>query len=223
MVRSWLLKSAVAIAPTRYSIASTATHSIHLNPRGRRSWYYTGERVRWTDAIAIECNWLLLSAYGASDARDVAPMLELVQRQRERGARVILDPGPWLTTRVSIDRMDELLGAIDFVCATEEELASWFPCHDIGSMADRCLERVLHGVVIKQGASGASFLSRDGFDQVPTEPLQVANTVGAGDTFNARLVFGLASGESLADAVAQSVSLASKAVERGRGVLGLFD
>ena len=47
--------------------------------------------------------------------------------------------------------------------------------------------------------------------------------MGAGDTLNGRLVFGLNVGEELGAAVTAGVALATNVVRNGRGVLAAFD
>ena len=79
-------------------------------------------------------------------------------------------------------------------------------------------------MVVKRGSLGALFASRAGESgTAPAEPVEGRNSVGAGDTLNGRLVHGLSRGESLADAVAAAVELATNTVRNGRGVLGAFD
>jgi sugar/nucleoside kinase (ribokinase family) len=48
------------------------------------------------------------------------------------------------------------------------------------------------------------------------------NSVGAGDSFNARLVDALCHSRSPDEAVTAAVETATKVVEAGRGVLGLY-
>ena len=79
-------------------------------------------------------------------------------------------------------------------------------------------------MVVKRGSLGALFASRAGESgTVAAVPVEGRNSVGAGDTLNGRLVHGLSRGESLADAVAAAVELATNTVRNGRGVLGAFD
>ena len=54
------------------------------------------------------------------------------------------------------------------------------------------------------------------------EKVENANSVGAGDTFNGRLLFGLCQKEGLRQAVGEAVRIASRVVGNGKGVLGAF-
>jgi fructokinase len=46
-------------------------------------------------------------------------------------------------------------------------------------------------VVVTRGEQGAVWFSRSGLVEVPSTPVQVADTIGAGDTFSAALLDGL--------------------------------
>jgi sugar/nucleoside kinase (ribokinase family) len=84
-------------------------------------------------------------------------------------------------------------------------------------------------VVVKRGASGASWAAPlQGNDSVESGSIkahacEAVNTVGAGDTFNAQLVYGLASGLAPCAAVKMAVMRATRAVRSGKGALGAFE
>jgi sugar/nucleoside kinase (ribokinase family) len=84
-------------------------------------------------------------------------------------------------------------------------------------------------VVVKRGASGASWAAPlQGNDcvesgSVKAHACEAVNTVGAGDTFNAQLVYGLASGLAPGAAVKMAVERATRAVRSGKGALGAFE
>ena len=116
-----------------------------------------------------------------------------------------------------------LWGGIDGLVATEKELGHWLPAGPPEKLAAAALEAGPQWVVVKRGSLGALFASRAGESgTVPAEPVEGRNSVGAGDTLNGRLVHGLSRGESLAEAVAAAVELATNTVRNGRGVLGAF-
>ena len=72
-----------------------------------------------------------------------------------------------------------------------------------------------------QDGKGAAFAGRDqGTGVLTAERVEGANTVGAGDTFNAGLLHGLCRGEGLEDAVRIGLRLATEAVKQGRGAVG---
>lgn len=68
--------------------------------------------------------------------------------------------------------------------------------------------------LISLGGAGARLVTSSGERAIPALPVQVTDTVGAGDTLNGALAAGLASGLPLADAAARAVAAASLAVTR---------
>ena len=72
-----------------------------------------------------------------------------------------------------------------------------------------------------EGADGAAFGEAGaGVYSLPTERVEDANAVGAGDTFNAALLHSLNRGTTLDKAAETAIQLATAAVKRGKGVLG---
>ena len=75
--------------------------------------------------------------------------------------------------------------------------------------------------MVKLGDAGAAFGGgQEGTASLPTEWVEGANTVGAGDTFNTGLLHGLCRGETLEEPVKIGLRLSTQAVKQGRGVLG---
>ena len=120
--------------------------------------------------------------------------------------------------------MHALWKQVDCLVGTEEELLVWQDAENAEDLAQRVLDRGVERVVVKRGADGALFAARDGTQgQVDVRPVSAGNSVGAGDCFNGRLLYGLVQAEALGDAVGAAADLATRIVERGRGALGAFD
>ena len=64
-------------------------------------------------------------------------------------------------------------------------------------------------VIVTLGAEGALWASRDGLYSVPALAVEVVDTVGAGDAFNAGLAVGLSEGQPIERAIALGVTAAS--------------
>lgn len=222
-LRGWLEGAGVALRPS--GISASAVHLIQLNPEGkRRSFYYTGEKVAWAASLeGAPPAWYLAAGYGKVDATDLRELAAVFARLGQAGTRVVFDPGPWFEGRVETVAMQELWGRVHTLVATEEELLAWCPAPDPVDLATRLLAFGPEQVVVKRGPAGAAWADAGGGGLLPTTPVAGANTVGAGDTFNGRLVAGLCRGEALASAAAAALQLATEAVRRGRGVLGALD
>ena len=119
--------------------------------------------------------------------------------------------------------MLRMWSAVDVLSATQEELACWFPDVDdaAGGLATAGVSAGPSLVVVKRGPEGATWATAQDQGEVTTRVVQ-GNSVGAGDSFNARLVDGLARGESPGEAVTAAVETATNVVAVGRGVIGLY-
>lgn len=224
ILRAWLEKVEVDIGGL--CAAYTAAHVIALDGKGRRrSHYYTGEKVDWRASLQSSVpQYLLASGYGAVDAEDLRELNELFTGLRRRGARVAFDPSPWFAGRVQRAAMHALWREVDCLLGTEQELLCWQEAGNVEDLAERILDRGVEVVVIKRGAQGAYFAARDGSQgHASVQAIAAANSVGAGDSFNGRLLYGLCRQESIEIAVCAAAELATRVVEKGRGALGAVD
>jgi len=221
LIRAWLRQGKVEICEV--DIAATAVNVIALTPEGkRRSLYFTGEKVAWRDLLDGETpEWLLASGYGKVERGDLAEMRELFGALRRRGTKVMFDPSPWFAGRVEKEEMLAVWREVDCLAGTQEELGFWMDTEDVEELAEQILGTGPELVAVKRGAEGAVFATRAGEKgSLAAEKVSQANSVGAGDTFNGRLLFGLCRGEGVETAVAAAVTLATQVVRGGRGVLG---
>ena len=221
LIREWLRQGEVEICAADFAV--TAVNVILLTPEGkRRSLYYTGEKVGWRGALEGETpEWLLASGYGKVEREDLAEMRELFSEMRHRGAKVMFDPSPWFAGRVEKEEMLATWREVDCLAGTQEELGFWMDTEDAEELAGEILETGPELVAVKRGEEGAVFATRTGEKgSLAAEKVRAANSVGAGDSFNGRLLFGLCRGEEAEKAVTAAVALATQVVRGGRGVLG---
>jgi fructokinase len=116
--------------------------------------------------------------------------------RREHGSRVtMLDPNlrPAFVKdkEKHLQRMYRMIAMADIVKLSDEDIA-WFGeagSHD--EIAARWLEMGPKLVVITAGAKGAEGYTKAGKITVPADRVEVVDTVGAGDTFNAGILAAL--------------------------------
>lgn len=105
--------------------------------------------------------------------------------------------------------------------ANDYELGIFAGTDDLDSAAQRAVDAGARLLVLKRGKDGASAY-RPG--QPPLHaagfPVEATNTVGAGDTFNAGLLYALDHGHALETALTYGCAAASIVVGRGKSVLG---
>ena len=119
-------------------------------------------------------------------------LLELVQR--ESGKRLIsLDPNVRLNPEPNIDlwrsRIATLVEYADLIKVSDEDLSLLYPEEDPQRVIEGWLQHRCHLVFLTRGGEGATVFSRiHGSWSVPASPVKIADTVGAGDTFQAALI-----------------------------------
>lgn len=123
------------------------------------------------------------------------------QAARQAGVPIILDPAPAL-----LEIPDELYSLVNIITPNEieaEQLVG-FSINGIESIekaASILRHKGVETVIIKLGAKGVFCSSGKEKFFMPAFPVEVVDTVAAGDAFNAGLVAALASGRSLREAV----------------------
>ncbi|MCE7030174.1 PfkB family carbohydrate kinase [Jiella avicenniae] len=79
-------------------------------------------------------------------------------------------------------------------------------------------------VVAKLGAKGAMAQASDGAPiHRPAPHVEVIDTIGAGDVFNAGFLMGIAAGDPLAEALDAGIAIASRAVSTSPRLYALKD
>jgi sugar/nucleoside kinase (ribokinase family) len=139
----------------------------------------------------------------------------LVHVLRERGYPVALDTGwpaqGWEAVRGQVEAWLPLL---DHVLLNEIETCALAGTDDLDRAATWFLAQLPASatLVVKRGADGARAWRGEEQIAQPAPAVEVIDTVGAGDVFNAAYLFALQRGESLAEALTRGVSAASRAI-----------
>ncbi|MEM6942385.1 MAG: PfkB family carbohydrate kinase, partial [Pseudomonadota bacterium] len=117
--------------------------------------------------------------------------------EREAGQRLLtLDPNVRLSVEPDVAhwrrRIDRLVEHSDLVKVSDEDLALLYPGEAPARAAARWLTMGAALVVLTRGAVGAEAFSAAGHVRVLGRAVTVADTVGAGDSFQAALIATLA-------------------------------
>ncbi len=116
--------------------------------------------------------------------------------RRHRGGKLIsLDPNLRLTIEPDVDRwrrrVEVFSEVADLIKVSDEELEALFPGDGIDSAVDRWSARGVQLVVVTRGGEGALVSLRGEVFEASSRTVEIGDTVGAGDSFQAGLLCGL--------------------------------
>ena len=136
---------------------------------------------------------------------------EALRIARDAGATTILNPAPAhgldAATLALADILTPNRGELAVLAGDDGPAAAPIALALLGGANDR-------SCIVSLGADGALLVGQAGTTIIPVPPVEVVDTVGAGDTLNGALAAGLAAGLSLPDAARRAVVAASMAVSR---------
>ncbi|MBN1265720.1 MAG: ribokinase [Anaerolineales bacterium] len=143
----------------------------------------------------------------------IAAAVHAMKLGKKHNVPTILNPAP----AAPLD--DEAWPFIDYLTPNETELRILMglapddptPTVDLARQLQAC---GVSNLIITMGGKGALIVTKDGEVQVPSVPVDVVDTTGAGDSFNAGLAVALVQGRELMDAVRYAVCTGALACTR---------
>lgn len=168
---------------------------VHLNEGGDRSFTFYRKPGADTCLTAGDVNRDLLDAcrifhFGSLSLTDEpcrTATLAAVTYVRAQGKTVSFDPnyrpGLWESQQIAREQMLRCVAMADILKVSEEEMELLTGETDPQLGSDRLLAIGPRAVFVTLGAKGAYYRNRAGHGAVPTYPVKVVDTTGAGDTF----------------------------------------
>jgi sugar/nucleoside kinase (ribokinase family) len=202
---------------------SGLTVALESPGRDRTFLTYLGVNAHWNpsmipaDSLASEN--LLLCDYFVAPALQGEAARGLLDAARASGGRTFYDPA-WDPGNFAVATREEvkgLLSSVDVFLPNEAEACAIAGVDDdAAELAARELQSVSGGwVVVKLGGRGCVAAGPDGVElTVPAPAVQVADTTGAGDAFNAGLVHALSEGAGWPAALEAATRFASTIIAR---------
>jgi len=214
--------------------APTTLSLIGLDAQGVPSYAFYGEgcadRLVTLDhlrQVPAELALVNLGSYASVVEPVASTQRALVERERARGPRgalIAYDPNIRLNVEPDLARwraqLDWMLPRTDLLKVSDEDLGLLLPGTALADFAAHALAQGVKLVVVTRGAQGASGWTTSASVTVPPVPVQVIDTVGAGDTFQAALITWLAEhgaltapalGALTADALGAALAFAARA------------
>ncbi|KAA8996150.1 carbohydrate kinase family protein [Affinibrenneria salicis] len=140
----------------------------------------------------------------------------LLATLRRRGFRVAIDTGwpPQGWTVALRQQLTRWLGDCDYLLLNEVETLGFADSDSLAESASWLAQHLSGrgGCVVKRGADGAWFSTRQTRLHAPARRVEVVDTIGAGDSFNAGFLSALLCGESHATALLWGIEVAAHAI-----------
>jgi fructokinase len=182
--------------------APTTLGMVELNPDGvpRYAFYGNGAADRLLSVehlpeLGDEVKAIHIGSYATVVEPVATALATLVRRERDRRL-IAYDPNVRLNVEPSIERWRErvetLAGLAHLVKISDEDVRVLYGEVDEAELARRWLEAGAKLVVVTRGADGASAWNASGPVDVAAPRVVTVDTVGAGDTFQAAILAGLA-------------------------------
>ena len=191
LVRAHLERSGVALASDPGVVARTSTALAMIGADGAASydfdldWRLGGVTPDPVPLVVHTCSLGAVLEPGASDVR------ALLTQLRDR-ATVTYDinarPAVTGTGPDVVLRVEQVVALADLVKCSDEDLEALYPDRGTVEAAQALLRLGPLAIVVTRGQQGALWLDRAGSVEIGSRRVDVADTIGAGDTFGAALV-----------------------------------
>jgi len=211
-----LAAEGVQTATVQRSDAPTTLSLIGLDAKGVPSYSFYGEgcadRLLSDDALAAlprQIKAINFGSYATVVGRTAATQRTLVEREQGR-TLIAYDPNIRLNVEPSLDawraQIDWMLPRTQLLKVSDEDLRLVWPGLEPKDFAARALAQGVKMVAVTRGGEGASGWTALAQVEVPPLPVQVIDTVGAGDTFQAALLTWLAERDALSGAALSALT-----------------
>ncbi len=169
------------------------------------------------DGIIASAGAVFFQGYTLLEKANVEITPRAIAAARGRGIPVYFDVGPTVKHH-PIDDLDSIIQQTDILMLTEDEV----PLAAHGQTGDPAFAWLLaqgpHTLVVKQGGQGCTIIRSEGQLAVPGFPVNVIDTVGAGDCFDAAFIFARLSGQGWGEAAQFANAVGAASVQkRGAG------
>ena len=201
MLAGQLIGAGVDTSLVRWSEARTPSALVHRGEDGRNEYAFDLAGTSLVDLapqqlpVLPDDAWAVHVGTLALAIDPPAAAYEALVRRETGLRRIILDPNVRPAVFGEVDtyrrRFEQLARLADLVKLSEDDARWIYP----GVPAEGVLELILdfgpRVVALTRGGSGAVARSNDGFVDIAGIPVEVVDTVGAGDSFGAALIAAL--------------------------------
>jgi fructokinase len=191
LVTTYLERAGVTLACDPGAVAHTSTAEATIGSSGAAEYTFD---IDWRllpldpDEDPLVAHTCSLGAVLLPGADDVLALLGRLRQRSTITYDVNARPTVTGTGPEVVARVERMVAVADLVKASDEDLEVLYPGRRHSDAAAALLALGPAAVVVTRGAEGALWLDRDGVVEVESRPVEVADTIGAGDTFGAALI-----------------------------------
>jgi fructokinase len=185
-----LNQSAVGLAGDPYPLDRTATALATLGDDGSASYVFDiewrlGELPDVSPVVVHACSIGAVTPPGADDVRR---LLEKVRPRATVSYDVNARPAVTGAGPEVVRQVEEVVALADLVKASDEDLAVLYPGEPLEQAVERLLGLGPGAVVVTRGRAGAIWYGGGLRVDARATEVEVADTIGAGDTFGAAMI-----------------------------------
>jgi fructokinase len=210
MIAAHLTRDGVTLATDPVAVSRTSTALATIAEDGSATYSFD---LDWRlnpvllDELPLAVHACSFAAVLDPGAADITALLVALKGAATLSYDINIRASVTGTGPAVVGRVEALVALADVVKASDEDLEQLYPGRSLAESAEALRGLGPVAVVVTRGGSGASAFTPAGRVDVPTPPVEVADTIGAGDTFMAGLIAALAErdllgGEHLAELAA---------------------
>ncbi|MCX6049963.1 MAG: carbohydrate kinase family protein [Chloroflexi bacterium] len=226
-VHSWLAERHVDLTGfVRHSHWATAFTTIVMDNRlNRLAFHHPGALAALTYAdlprqLLQSATSLLVTSYPIMPGLRPVGFAQVLAEAHARGTITAIDIGPAIGQPAYLAELAPLLPSLDYVIANRHELTVCTGVEDLEHAASILLKAGARCLIVKLGKAGALIRTTGLHTHVPGFAVTTHSTVGAGDSFNAGLLYGLQQHWPIETAARFGNAVAALVVSSAQGVLG---
>jgi fructokinase len=184
----------------RFSKGNTSLALAFLDDNNNASYdfykSYPVKRLEGEFPIVGENDIVLFGSFFALSPEVRKPLMKFLKQASKNKALIIYDPNIRKSKNISDLEKHEFLAEniaiADIVRASDEDFINLDPETNSPKKAFQFVQkRGCHNLIYTQSDQKVDFISSDFSFNLPVQKVETASTIGAGDSFNAGLIFGL--------------------------------
>ncbi|HET9842763.1 MAG TPA: carbohydrate kinase [Nocardioides sp.] len=185
-----LNQSAVGVVGDPHALARTATASATIGPDGGASYSFD---IEWRlnqvpDLAPVAVHTCSIGVVLEPGATEVRHLVEALRPNATVSYDLNLRPAVTGNGPEVVRAVEDLVALADLVKASDEDLGVLCPGEPVEQVVDRLRSLGPSAVVVTRGRHGATWFGDSGRVDVPAAEAEVADTIGAGDTFGAAVL-----------------------------------